>query len=49
VREKKNFPESEILRGVTKQYKRKTEELLDFIKSNLSLGWNDSGEFVYDA
>jgi len=31
VREKKDFPESEILRGVTKQYKKKTEELLDFI------------------
>ena len=48
VREKKDFPEGEILRGVTKQYKRKTEELLGFIKSNSSLGWNDSGEFVYD-
>jgi len=48
VREKKDFPEGEILRHVTKQYKKKTEELLEFIKSNPSLGWNDSGEFVYD-
>jgi len=48
VRENEDFPESEILRGVTKQYKKKTEELLDFIKGNSLLGWNDSGEFVYD-
>jgi len=48
VREKKDFPESKILRSVAKQYKRKTEELLHFIKSNSSLGWNDSGEIVCD-
>jgi len=29
---KKDFPESEILRGVTKQCKKKTEEVLDFIE-----------------
>ena len=48
VRGKKDFSDSEILRGVTKQHKKKTEELLDLIKSNSSWGWNDSGEFVYD-
>jgi len=48
VHEKEDFPEGEIQHGVTKQYKKKTEELLDFIKSNSSFGWNDSGEFVYD-
>jgi len=47
VRETKDFQEGEILRGVAKQYKKKTGELL-FIKCNSSLGWNDSCEFVYD-
>ena len=47
VSEKKDFPEGEILGGVTKQYK-KMKCFSTLSKSNSSLGWNDSGEFVYE-
>ena len=40
--------DNDILKNVSTQQKAKAKELISFIKDNSTIGWNDSGEFIFD-
>ena len=48
IEDKKLFTENDILKNVSTQQKAKAKELISFIKDNSTIGWSDSGEFVFD-
>ena len=48
VEDEKTFPEQEIFGCVSDHYLRKTQILVNFIRLNSSVGWNESREVIFD-
>jgi len=48
IEDKKVYEENEILKGFPNQYLSKAKQLVNFIKSNSSIGWNNTGELMFD-
>ena len=48
IKDKKLFTENDILKNVSTQQKAKAKELISFMKDNSTIGWSDSGEFIFD-